>query len=1104
MNRDSSCQLAPASSWRCRLLAACLALLVAIAYVASSPPARVHAAGFAAAKQRLYPANLPSQVAHPGSLLVAFRTPVVARNNRFEHDSRGSASDQQLAAVNQALTGIGAIGIDHLFTNVPAATLDAARAKTEAATHAFVTDFTQVYQVRFNPAINSGVAANRMTGSSSLISSAMPNFVMQPPSRGEAQALSPAAVQQALAAPRAAGVSPGAVSASGLPTNSGYQSDAQSYHDAASNDVTGAGAMIASRFHQQPGQGEVVTNISLGTVDDTSTVLDHGQRYIEEAGLPKIPVWLSSQNCTTNADGTQTCSVVLDPTATNTADGQGDFLEVNLDFSVMAPPPLGDPRIVNPAPAGRGEILGEAYGASYRLINPLVNNTPNFFAAFLGAALLQSPAPAVITASIGNGFGIGGFSDYFFEQEAMIHDVVSTVVNGADVFVTISAGDGQTATQVAMNPDGLTGRTDVTTDPIQLTDINDPFIWTNPNYSYGLTDEPQFVIDSGANDAGGDTLNDVYNNAPWNTAISSQARHSQHTTETRWTGQQNYHSGNGSRVNLSAPGDDVLMLAQIEQNGVPINPVATFPRLIGGTSASSPEIAGAAAVVRQAARLLGRSLSARQVRDLLVATARPNLVPAFDLSNANVGPNLDLTRAVQTLFDQARVGGTPQFVRMTLAERKAVLTPTDLRSSFWSDTTQDPMAHTATIDLSQGLVAPSSRTNETVGSSGDNVFAPITFGVDSAFLPASQARYQWSLTLGGQTVAVPGGLFDQRLPFIRLLPSEIFGLLGASVTSASDRVVTVTARSGPASIATNVTFTGQTDATHGHAIPPSFDPVFRPNRPGDTVRFAFDLRGVRDGAGGQVDGGILLVSDIDRAVPQAFPDQNLDAHGFKVTLPGLVGTIDLPASDFPHGVGTYGVAVRGTKGGREVADSTSFWSPLRYASTRGEQLPQTPKIQAQASLFNGTAPLFWEVADTEPDVGSTQLAVTFDVRAIRGARGALIEFSAPTSNFFSGVFFTGNLPDPFVNNFTNINGDRLDTGDNFGQRGSAAHVQVRGTNGLAVLDGAAVGLSVPATGCDNTYGMRVFATDGSGRIIGVASDPSLLSYTDFSRAACRS
>src|SRR5262249_14223645 len=154
-------------------------------------------------------------------------------------------------------------------------------------------------------------------------------------------------------------------------------------------------------------------------------------------------------------------------------------------------------------------------------------------------------------------------------------------------------------------------------------------------------------------------LNDVYNNPPWNTQISPTVAASQHTTETRWTGQQNFHTGSGSRVTVSAPSDDVLILVQVENaNGVPINPVATFPRLLGGTSASAPEIAGAASVVRQAARLLGLSLNARQVRALLEQTGRKNVTPAFDLSKAKIGPAVDLTAAVQRLFDKANVKGT--------------------------------------------------------------------------------------------------------------------------------------------------------------------------------------------------------------------------------------------------------------------------------------------------------------------------------------------------------------------------------------------------------------------------------------------------------------
>ncbi len=680
-------------------------VLVAVTAVVSSsfvltPVGNVRAAAPAAPtapRQRRYP-NLPASVAHPGSLLVAFQTPVQTSGARVAKTAAGSTVDPNVASFNNALAAIGATSMSRLLTNIPADQLNAARARTEATTGAFVTDFTQLYQVRFSPKVNSGQAAN-LLAASPLVSSAMPDWIFTVPPQDNEQ-LTAAQIKDALAAvqqARQAQPALGSPSAASLPTNAAYRKDGQSYLDAASDNVTGAAAMIAKQFNQQPGQDEVVTNISLGTIDNTSTVLENGQRYLEQAGYPKIPVWLSS------CSGPN-CAVVLDPTATNTGDGQGDLLEVMLDFSVMAPPRVGDPRIVNPAPSPLGQLLGETYGASFRLINPLANNTNNFLAAWFGAGFLQSPAPSVITASIGSGFGIGGFSDYFFEQEAVIHDAVSTLVNGQDIFVSISAGDGQTNTAVAMNPNGLTGPTQVTKKASQLTDIGDPNLWANPSYSYGLTVEPQFVIDSGANDAGANTLNDVYNNAPWNAALPAKVSHDQHTTETRWTGQQNFHTGFGSRVNISAPGDDILILAQVEgANGIPVDAVSTFPRLIGGSSASAPEIAGAAAVVRQAARLLHLTLSARQVRDLLIKTGRQNVTPSFDLSKANIGPAVDLTAAVQSLFDKAKVKGTPGFARMTVAERKAVLTFTDFRSSFWSDTPQDPVAGTATVDLAQGL-----------------------------------------------------------------------------------------------------------------------------------------------------------------------------------------------------------------------------------------------------------------------------------------------------------------------------------------------------------------------------------------------------------------
>jgi hypothetical protein len=1066
----------------------------ALVALAASSLATAQGATLQSPQQRMYPA-LPASLAHPGEALIAFKTPVSVVNNRFVENASGAADPTQITALNQTLTTLGTTSVAHLFTNVPADALNAARARAESATGQFVTDFTQVYLITYNPAVNSGAAANTLA-QSPLLSSAMPDWKYTVPHSGSH--MSKAQIKRALrASARARTAQAGSPSAAALPPNAAYRTDAQSYQDAASNDVTGAAAMIRSKFGQQPGQGEVVTNISLGNVNDQSTVLQNGQRYIVQAGYPKIPVWLSSQNCTTNADGTQTCTITLDPTGT-TGDDQGDFLEVNLDFSVMAPPPLGDPRIVNPAPPGNGQLLGEAYGANYRLINPKVNGSDGFIAAFLGSVFLQTPKADVVTASIGDGFAIGGFSDYFFEQEPLIHDAVTTLVQGADTFVSISAGDGQTDTNVAMNPNGLTGPTNVTTDPNALVDINDPAAWANPNYSYALTVEPQVVIDSGANDAGADTLNDVFNNSPYNTEIPASVSHSQHTTETRWTGQQNFHTGFGSRVNTSAPGDDVLLLGQVEDaNGNPINPALSTPRLIGGSSASAPEVAGAAAVVRQAARLLGQSLTPVQVRDLIDQTGRQNTPPAFDLSKANIGPQLDLTAAVQSLFKSAHANGTPSFARMTVAERKAALTPTDLRSAFWTDTTQDPVAGTATIDLTQGLVAPSSRTNETVGATGDNLFAPITFAVDPVFI--NNLNMTWTLKLGRTTVIVPRRLANANLPYVRLLPSEIFGMLGAPTTSPHDRVVTVTASSGQASISTAVTFKGQSTATTTHAVPPSFDPVFQA---GDKVRITYDLRNLRDGHGGLADGGILLVSDIDRAVPQAFPDLNLDAHGQKFALHGLTGTITLTAANFPHGVGTYGLALRGTKNGLEIPDSTSFWQPIRFAPA-AQQLPVTPKIQATASILNGTAPLFYDVADTEPG-GSNQFAVTYDVRPVGGARNAIIEFSAPTLDFAKALFITGDFTadNSLVNNFTNPNGDRLDGGDDFGQPGETSHVAVTGTHGTAVLTGPQAGLSIPAANCDSTYQVRVLATDNRGQIVGVASNGSIFSYADFSKAVC--
>ena len=769
------------------------------------------------------------------------------------------------------------------------------------ATGGYVTDLTQVYQVTFDPSINDGDAANRLE-TSGLVWTAMPDIKYHVPTHTE-KAASHTTSTKPKTVKRSTKKSASTASAAALPVNYSYATDGQSYFDAASNNVTGAFVELAKTYHQTPGQGAYVTNISLGTIDNSSTVVEHGQRYLEQRGFPKIPAYVSHQQCTT-AGGTQTCSVSLDGNGTNTSDGQGDLGEVLLDLSVMAPPPRGDARVPNPqVPNQLGEILGGAYGANYRLINPKVNGTPDFLAAWLGAGFLQTPKPSVITASIGDGLG-GDFPDEYFEAETLIRDIVTTLVQGQDIFVTISAGDGQTNTDAAGQADGSSG--DYTTrnsGPISP-DLNATDV-TDPNFSYLWTSDPRYIPDSGSNDAGGTTLNDIFNSSPNNWLIPAKLRHSQTTTETRWTGQQNFHSGVGDRVNLAAPADDVLYLAQVEDaDGNPVDPISVEPELVGGTSASSPEIAAAAAVVRQAAALTGHPLTAVQTRDLLVATGRTNVTPTFDLAHHNVGTVLDLTAAVNAVLSRAHVHGTPELVRMTVADRKAVPYNNGFGRGFYSDTIQDPVARTATIDLSQGLTADSSFNLESIAATGDNLNAPITFGVDAAFLPAS-AHYAWWLSYGGHTVRVAGWLLQRQ---DRSSAAAAFGDLQPAAHADHECLGTNDRRHRDGVRAEHHREGDLRRASHGNVHPRQGAVLQHGRLRLDEWLGQGRLRPPRRSRG---HGGELIVSDIDRALPRAFTDRDIDAHGIKIPLSGMHGFVNVPLSSL-LGAGTYGLALRAT------------------------------------------------------------------------------------------------------------------------------------------------------------------------------------------------
>ena len=432
----------------------------------------------------------------PGSAIVAFNTPVQAANGQFAAAPSSQADPAALSALNATLAAIGATSVEHLFTNLPADELAGRPRAGEAADRASPSP-TSRRSTRSPTTRRStpGTAANDLA-KSKLVSSAMPDWIFIKPT--DPAKLTRAQRKRALRRARdGAGGRPGAAArAAGLQRRvaaqeRGLPSTTRSPTRTPPPTTSPAPRRCSARsFGQQPGQGEVVTNISLGNVDNNSTVLQNGQRYIVQAGYPKIPVWLSDRTCTPTARAPRPAPSRSIRTGT-TGDDQGDFLEVNLDFSVMAPPPLGDPRIVNPAPAGNGQLLGEAYGAQLPPDQPegqqhrqLRRRVPRRRVPADAEGQRRSPRRSA-TAS-----AIGGFSDYFFEDEAIIHDVVTTLVDGRDIFVSISAGDGQTDTQVAMNPNGLTEPTKVTTDPTMPVDIDDPNNWANPNYSYGLTNEP--------------------------------------------------------------------------------------------------------------------------------------------------------------------------------------------------------------------------------------------------------------------------------------------------------------------------------------------------------------------------------------------------------------------------------------------------------------------------------------------------------------------------------------------------------------------------------------------------------------------------------------
>jgi len=916
-----------------------------------------------------------------GRVLVVFASGVTGTGDVVS--GRGAAFTND-STTNDSLAGLGVDRSERLFRKFNRESLAVMHADAQAALGTPLVNFSNAYRLHLTGAsVREAVTALLQ---SPAVVYASPDFRVS-----SSQAISipiPAGTVQPFTA--SAGKRP-PPSAAGVPSNFALASSAQSLLNAPGTDAAAAFDEIDRQFHQLPGQGEIITNVSLGDLDDASvvnnfkdpcgfyatvfgptTVVIGGQRYLNWPSMPLIPTYTSNQSGQLSGSG-EVCGI--DP-----------YLgEVGLDFSMMAPLPHGLQR-AGEVGSGLTDLLGIAPGASYRLIVPAPEgpfaSISDIDGAFLGAGM-QSPAPNVITASLGFGVDQFGFSGRYLEDDPLTEAVIASLVQ-QNIVVTVSSGDGlRTFTNAAVAPSGGSAPTLVIGRGGTPSDLND----------VAFSGAPSRDFDSGSIDVGGTTLDDINSAPPQDPANASLA--AQHAfPETRWNGFTNFSSGYGSRVNVSAPADNVLGFSHPfggAADAVQVN-------LTGGTSASAPETAAAAAVVLQVARLTGHPFpSPVHVRKFLANTGTPvPMVPQSDVSNS-IGPQINVRRAVEKLLQQAGLTVAPSVARVAIEQRRnfslfdaAFLTATDPTN----------------IDL-QGPVSSADGTN-----TDRNAKAWITIAPDWEGLPPDA---QFALSVSGTTIA--------STPWARLLPEQILGAAGLPLASTSSRSVNLTYQASENGVPlAKVSFAlnfGPADATTRGMHAPLVPAVVS----GPTIPVTYDLRGVRN-----VSNPTLLVSEPGRLNP---------ATGFiyrplyRVPLNGLTGIAQVPVSALQGG-GIYGINI--LFGSVKGSPLNSDFAYTRLAPA-GSARPAAPLL-AQ----NGSTPgHFLEV----PYGGSFQLS--WDVSGAPGADGATLEVSAAGPGTFNDE-----------NPFNNPNGTQRD--QNGADTGSVAFVFLSGVKGTAALNAKTLGL----------------------------------------------
>ena len=386
-----------------------------------------------------------------GRVLVVFANGVTGAGDVVS--GRGAAYTND-AATNASLAGLGVDHSERLFRKFDRSSLAGMHANAQASLGRPLVDFSNAYRLHLSGAsVRQAVTALLQSPS---VVYASPDFRVS-----SSQAVS-IPIPAGTAQPSTVGGGTQPPSPAGVPSNFALVSSAQSLLNAPATDAAAAFDEIDRQFHQLPGEGEIITNVSLGDLDDASvvnnfadpcgffatvfgptTVVIGGQRFLDWPSMPLIPAYTSNQSGELSGSA-EVCGV--DP-----------FLgEVGLDFSMMAPLPHARQR-AGAGGSGLTDLLGIAPGASYRLVVPKPEGPAvtisDIDGSFLGAGM-QSPPPNVITASLGFGVDQFGFSSRYLEDDPLTEAIIAGLVQ-QDIVVTVSSGDGlRTFTNAPVAPSG--------------------------------------------------------------------------------------------------------------------------------------------------------------------------------------------------------------------------------------------------------------------------------------------------------------------------------------------------------------------------------------------------------------------------------------------------------------------------------------------------------------------------------------------------------------------------------------------------------------------------------------------------------------------------